>query len=66
MSERLQLAVELDYGEIVPGVLCPDCACELMNLSAGAWCDWCGAYVPIVDGCVQFSDRETPEDSEDG
>lgn len=49
---------ELEYGETVPGVVCPSCGGELVHTSSGAFCDWCSAYVPIVSAAIVIDDED--------
>jgi hypothetical protein len=51
-------ADELEYGDEVPGVTCPECGGELVHTSNGALCDWCRAYVPIVGSVAHVNDDE--------
>lgn len=53
---------ELDYGEPIPGVSCPECGGELVHTHSGAFCDWCSALVPVIGTVVHLDD----EDDEDG
>lgn len=57
-SSDLQNAEQLEYGDIVPGVRCPDCGNELVHTSNGALCDWCSSYVPVVGSAVHVTEDE--------
>lgn len=56
---------ELDYGERIPGVLCPQCGGELVRTHSGAYCDWCSALVPVIGDVVVFdsADDDEPDDN---
>jgi hypothetical protein len=57
---------ELDYGEPIPGVLCPACGGELVRTHSGAYCDWCSALVPVVGEVVVIEhDEDQDEDWND-
>lgn len=53
---------ELDYGDVVPGVTCPECGGELVYTSNGAFCDWCESYVPVVGSAVVIDEVENDDD----
>lgn len=59
----LQQTEQLEYGDSVPGVTCPECGGELVHTSNGAFCEWCMAYVPIVNSAV-LVDNDDEDDSE--
>jgi hypothetical protein len=59
----LQQTDQLEYGETVPGVTCPECGGELVHTSIGARCDWDQIYVPII-GTAVLIDEDEPDDSE--
>jgi hypothetical protein len=52
----------MDYGEIVPGVTCPECGGELVHSSNGAFCEDCTSYVPVVGSAVIVKDDESDDD----
>lgn len=67
-TEPIQHVEELEYGDVVPGVICPSCGGELVHTSYGAFCDECRSYVPIVGSAVHVveddEDDETDWDDE--
>lgn len=56
---------ELEYGDIVPGVCCPDCGNELVATSNGALCEWCEGYVPVVGSVVTVHEDDDDEEWND-
>jgi uncharacterized Zn finger protein (UPF0148 family) len=46
----------LEYGDIVPGITCPECGGELVHTSNGAFCDECRLYVPVTGSAVVIGD----------
>jgi hypothetical protein len=63
LTSDLQQTDQLEYGEVVPGVTCPECGGELVHTSIGARCDWDQIYVPII-GTAVLIDEDEPDDSE--
>lgn len=59
----IQHEEELEYGETVPGIVCPSCRGELVHTSVGAFCDECRSYVPIVGSAVHV-DEDADDDSD--
>lgn len=55
---------DLEYGETVPGVTCPECGCELVCTSNGAFCEWDSSYVPLVDNRVVVVEDEQDDESD--
>lgn len=56
---------ELEYGAIVPGVVCPRCGGELVHTSVGAYCDWDSRYVPIIGMAVVIDTEWNNTDDDD-
>ena len=48
---------ELDFGDTIPGVTCPDDGAELVYTSSGGFCDWCEKFVPIVGAVLIVTDE---------
>lgn len=53
----------IEYGEVLPGIVCPDCGGELLYTSNGAFCDECLALVPVVGNAVHVNE-ETDDESD--
>lgn len=60
----MQSVDDLAYGDVVPGVTCPECGGELVHTSNGAFCDWDQSYVPIVGAAVVVEDDDDLDESE--
>jgi hypothetical protein len=61
----VQHVEELEYGDTVPGVVCPSCGGELVHTSYGALCDECRSYVPIVGNAVHVVEDDEDDDWDD-
>lgn len=56
----------LEYGETVPGVVCPECGGELVHTSVGAYCDWDSRWVPIIGKAIVVDDGTIGQDDDNG
>lgn len=60
----LQQVDQLEYGDVVPGVTCPECGGDLVHTSIGARCDWDQIYVPIVGSAVLVNNEDEPDQTD--
>lgn len=57
----IQHVEPIEYGEVLPGVTCPECGGELVHTSNGAFCDDCMSYVPVVGNAIHVNEDEDDE-----